>query len=189
MKLDEFLPAYEFNEIHTVTVNAPPARVFTALKELTVAELSPLILLMLGIRALPARLLKKPAPYRSFQVGPFLEQMYKGGFIPLAEEPGSELVFGMVGQFWKVNGGVEMHIPDAAAFLAFDDPAFAKVAANLWVSEKDGRIFCSTETRIHVPEPSTRRKFAFYWRIISMGSAFIRILWLRAIKKKAERQT
>jgi hypothetical protein len=51
----------------------------------------------------------------------------------------------------------------------------------------EGRTHCSTETRIHVPDPNTRRKFAFYWRIISMGSAFIRVLWLKAIKKKAER--
>jgi hypothetical protein len=155
---------------------------------LTVAELSPWILLLLDIRALPAKLLKKRAPYRSFQDGPFLEQMYKGGFIPLAEEPESEIVFGLIGQFWKANGGVEAHIPDAAAFLAYDDPACAKVAANLAVIvDERGRTRCSTETRIHVPEPSTRRKFAFYWRIISMGSAFIRVMWLRAIKRKAEK--
>ena len=45
MILDKFLPTYEFNEIHTVKVNAPPERVFTAMKELTAAELSPLHLL------------------------------------------------------------------------------------------------------------------------------------------------
>ncbi|MGE5776675.1 MAG: hypothetical protein ACM33V_10655, partial [Chloroflexota bacterium] len=85
-------------------------------------------------------------------------------------------------------GGVEPNIPDAEAFLAFDDPAFAKVAANLMVrADKLGRTRCSTETRIHVPDPATRHKFAFYWRIISLGSAFIRVLWLRAIKRKAEK--
>jgi hypothetical protein len=152
------------------------------------ADLSPLIFLMLDIRNLPARLLRKDAP-GSFQDGPFLEQLYKGGFIPLAEEPNREIVFGLVGQFWKLTGGDEPNVPDAAAFLAFDDLAFAKVASNLAVSvDRQGRTRCSTETRIHVPEPSTRRKFAFYWRIISMGSAFIRVLWLRAIKRKAERR-
>jgi hypothetical protein len=114
--------------------------------------------------------------------------MYKGGFIPLAEEPGCEIVFGLVGQFWKLTWSEDQHIPDPQAFLAFSDPTFAKVAANLLVSvDERGRTRCSTETRIQVPEPSTRRKFAFYWWIISMGSAFIRVLWLRAIKRKAER--
>lgn len=187
MRLNEFLPSHEFREIHSVIVNAPPERVFTAFKELTAADISPLVFLLLDIRNLPARLLKKQAP-GSFQDGPFLDQLYKGGFIPLAEEPNCEIVFGLVGQFWKLTGGDESHILDAETFLVFNDPAFAKVAANLAVSvDRQGRTHCSTETRVHVPEPSTRRKFAFYWRIISMGSAFIRVLWLRAIRRKAEK--
>lgn len=187
MKLDTYLPAYEFHEIHAVTVKAPPEQTFAALKDLTIADLSPLIFLLLDIRNLPARLLKKQTP-GSFQDGPFLEQLYKGGFIPLGEDPSKEIIFGLVGQFWKLTGGIEPHIPDAAAFLAFDDPAFAKVAANLAVTvDERGRTRCSTETRIHVPNPQTRRKFAFYWGIISLGSAFIRVLWLKAIKRKAER--
>jgi len=189
MKLDDFLPAWQFNEVHTVTVDAAPERVFTAMKELTAAELSPLIFWMLDIRSLPARLTGKHAPDVT-QPGPFLDQLYRGGFIPLAEEPNREIVFGLVGQFWKLAGGEEPHIPSPEVFLAFDDPAFAKVAANLLVTvDEHGRTRCSTETRVHVPEPRTRRKFAFYWRIISMGSAFIRVLWLRAIKRKAERQS
>lgn len=187
MRLNDFLPSYEFNEVHAVTVNAPAERVFTALKELTNADFSPLVSLLLGIRNLPGRLLRKTAPGSS-QDGPFLDGLYKSGFIPLAEEPDCEIVFGLVGQFWKLVPDFELHIPDAVAFLSFNDPAFAKVAANLAVSvDERGRTRCSTETRIHVPEPSTRRKFAFYWRIISMGSALIRVMWLRAIKHKAEK--
>src|SRR5512139_2395130 len=186
MHLDHFLPSYEFNEVHAVTVNAPPERVFTALKELTNADFSPLVSLLLGIRNLPARLIRKTAPGSS-QAGPFLEGLYKSGFIPLAEEPNCEIVFGLVGQFWKLVPDVELHIPDAAAFLSFNDPDFAKVAANLAVSvDEKGCTRCSTETRIHVSDPATRRKFAFYWRIISMGSALIRVMWLRGIKRKAE---
>ncbi len=186
MLLNKFLPSHEFREIHAVTINAPAERVFAAMKELTIADLSSLIFLLLDIRNLPARLLEKQASPRG--KGPFLEDLYKGGFIPLAEEPGCEIVFGFVGQPWKLTGGESPHVPDAEAFLAFDDPAFAKVAANLAVRAREGgRTHCSTETRIHVPDPSTRRKFAFYWRIISLGSAFIRVLWLRAIKRKAEK--
>lgn len=186
MKLDDFLPTYQFNEVHSVTVNASPERVFTAIKELTPAELSPLIFWMLDIRNLPARLVRKHAP-SAVNPGPFLEQLYKSGFIPLMEDPGGEIVFGLIGQFWKLTGSEAPYIPDSQAFLAYSDSAFAKVAANLFVSETgDGRTRCSTETRVYAPDISTRRKFAFYWRIISMGSAFIRVLWLKAIKKKAE---
>jgi hypothetical protein len=187
MILEKFLPNYDFNEIHTVKVDAPPERVFIAVKELTATELSPLIFWMMGIRSLPAKLMGKSFPGMARKSKPFLDQMIGGGFIPLAEESGCEIVFGLVGQFWKLTGGEKPDIPNPQAFLDFDDPAFAKVAANLAVSvDENGQTRCSTETRIHVPNPDTRRKFAFYWRIISMGSAFIRVLWLKAIKKKAE---
>ena len=187
MQLDNYLPTYEFNEIHTVTVDAPPERVFTAVKELTATELSLLIFWMMDIRSLPAKLMGKSFPSMARQSKPFLDQMIGGGFIPLAEETNSEIVFGLVGQFWKLTGGEKPDIPNPQAFLDFDDPAFAKVAANLAVTvDGEGRTHCSTETRIHVPDPDTRRKFAFYWRIISMGSGWIRVLWLRAIKRKAE---
>ncbi len=187
MQLDKFLPTAQFGEFHSVAVNAPPERVFTAIRELTPPELSPWIAWLLNIRNLPARLAGRQAP-SLVQAGSFLDSMYGGGFIPLAEEAGSEIVFGLVGQFWKLAVDKGPTIPDAQTFLAFNDPAYAKVAANLLVTgEGDGRTRCSTETRVYVPEPSTRRKFAFYWRIIWMGSAMIRMLWLRAIKKKAER--
>lgn len=187
MQLDNYLPAYDFNEIHTVTVDAPPERVFTAIKELTAAELSPLIFWMMGIRSLPAKLMGKSFPSMARQSKPFLKQMQEGGFIPLAEESNSEIVFGLIGQFWKLTGGEEPEISNPQAFLDFDDPAFAKVAANLAINvDEKGRTRCSTETRIHAADPTTRRKFAFYWRIISMGSAWIRVLWLKAIKRKAE---
>lgn len=186
MRLDEFLPSYEFCELHKVTVEAPPERVFAALKELTIAELSPLIFLLTGIRSLPGRLLKRHAP-PPLRAGLFLEQLYQGGFIPLAEEPNREIVFGLVGQFWKPSGGIQPNVPDAAAFLAFNDPDVARAVTNLAVSvDKSGRTHCTTETRVHVPGRVARRKFAYYWRIISPGSALIRVLWLRAIKRRAE---
>ena len=37
------------------------------------------------------------------------------------------------------------------------------------------------------PDSQTRKKFAFYWRLISFGSGWIRVLWLHAIKRRAER--
>jgi hypothetical protein len=118
MKLDEFLPIWQFNEVHTVVVDAPPGQVFTAMKELTSAELSPLIFWMLDLRGLPAKLVGNNTPTAP-QSGPFLAQFYQGGFIPLAEDSGKEIVFGLIGQFWKLTFGEEPYIPSAEAFLTF----------------------------------------------------------------------
>lgn len=45
----------------------------------------------------------------------------------------------------------------------------------------------TTETRVFARTPSARAKFALYWFAIRAGSGFIRRMWLRAIKRRAER--
>jgi len=186
MKLNEFLPTYEFNEIHMLDVKASPERVFAAIKELTVAELSPLIFAMFNLRSLPALLMGKESKMERTSE-PFLAKLFEDGFIPLAEVADQEIVFGLIGQFWELVPVPGPKIASPKEFLDYDDPDFGKVAANLRVTPNtDGSVSCSTETRIHVTDSHTRRKFAFYWRIISMGSGWIRVLWLRAIKRKAE---
>ena len=186
MLLDEFLPAFQFNEVHKVQVCASSEKTFAAIKELSWGELSPIVNLLLGIRSLPSRLASHGEP-RIDSRQPMLTGMYQSGFIPLAESP-NEIVFGLIGQFWKLKDDAPPPIHSPQEFLAFADPAFAKVAANLQVCPSaSGQVECKTETRIHVPDPNTRKKFALYWWIISMGSALIRILWLNAIKHRAER--
>ena len=49
---------------------------------------------------------------------------------------------------------------------------------------EDGTL--STETRVHIPDPAARRKFRRYWRAIRPFSGLIRILVLRAAKRRAE---
>jgi hypothetical protein len=44
----------------------------------------------------------------------------------------------------------------------------------------------TTETRILGTDAAGRRNFGLYWRVIHPGSAFIRRMWLAAIKKRAE---
>ena len=45
----------------------------------------------------------------------------------------------------------------------------------------------TTETRVFARTPAARAKFALYWLAIRAGSGFIRRMWLRAIKRRAER--
>jgi len=52
--------------------------------------------------------------------------------------------------------------------------------------EGGGVLRLVTETRIHTTDASARRRFAAYWRLIYPGSAFIRHMWLDAIRRRAE---
>jgi len=62
------------------------------------------------------------------------------------------------------------------------------IAMMNFLIEDDGQGACviSTETRVRATDPSAKRRFAAYWRMIYPGSAVIRRMWLRAIKKRAE---
>ena len=45
----------------------------------------------------------------------------------------------------------------------------------------------TTETRVFATDEATRKKFALYWWTIRLGSGLIRRMWLRAIRRRAER--
>ncbi len=188
MKLDTFLPEYDFHEVHTISVDASPRITFAAVKELCLSELSPLVFLMLSIRELPTRVLgeSRQIVSKGMDEKPFLAQLFEGGFGLLAETD-QEIVFGVIGQFWNLSGGEEIKIANPQAFLDFNQPDFAKVAANLMVHFDGSKTTLSTETRIWAPDKQTRKKFLFYWRVISLGSGWIRLMWLNAIKRRAEK--
>ena len=44
----------------------------------------------------------------------------------------------------------------------------------------------STETRVHVADPESRRKFGRYWLVVRPFSGLIRLLMLRAARLGAE---
>ena len=87
------------------------------------------------------------------------------------------------GQFWKLRGGRDPDRPRTAdEFLAYARPDTCKAVIDFRV----GPSLLSTETRVHVADPAARRKFRRYWRVIRPFSGLIRILLLRAARKRAE---
>jgi hypothetical protein len=53
----------------------------------------------------------------------------------------------------------------------------------------DFRVGCgslSTETRVHVADPESRKRFRRYWFVVRPFSGLIRIQLLRAARRRAE---
>jgi hypothetical protein len=100
----------------------------------------------------------------------------------------SGVVLGTISQFWKVAGGRRPPLRDAPAFLGFDQPGYAQAAIAFVLTGVPGRTRLTTETRILPLDAASRRAFGRYWRLIQAGSALIRVLWLQAIKRRAERR-
>jgi hypothetical protein len=104
----------------------------------------------------------------------------------LAEEPDREIVLGTLvvapqGMRLKKDSTPE-------DFKALQDPGFGLGAINFRVKEEaSGETVLTTETRVYATDASTRRKFSAYWRVIYPGSALIRVMWLRAIRNRAEK--
>lgn len=186
MMLDDVMPRYEFNEIHSVVIRSQPRQIFEAIRSVTAGEMI-LVLALFALRALPVRLLGRgggirPAPARSL-----LDQALQNGFVLLAEAPEREIVLGTVGAFWTLRGGPSGAVASPEDFAKFGDPGYAKAAMNFLVEPLDrDRVRLRTETRILTTDPTARRKFARYWRLVHAGSAMIRRMWLGTIKRRAE---
>ena len=56
MPLDEFLPDYDVNEVHSTRVAASPDAVMAAVRSLTAREV-PLLVALMAIRSLPSLLM------------------------------------------------------------------------------------------------------------------------------------
>ena len=113
---------------------------------------------------------------------PLLDVALGTGFLLLREDEGRELVVGML-----VCCGKPKPATSADEFLARSG-SLARAVMNFHVvDEGDGTTRLVTETRISASDAEAERRFAIYWRVISPGSAFIRRMWLRAIRDRAER--
>lgn len=156
-RLDEFAPVWQFHEVHTIRIDAPPERVYEAIKQVRADEIllfRTLTWIRRGGRKLPESVLN--AGNRK----PLLDVVTRSGFYYLADDAPRELV----------------------VQTAIGPPTLATM--NFLVMPDGAGSIVSTETRVFAKTPAARRRFAAYWRVIYPGSALIRRMWLRAIEKR-----
>jgi hypothetical protein len=179
--LDRVSPVYQFHEFHSATFHASPERLYDAIKAITADEIF-LFRRLIAIRnfgRLPADVAALP------QNLPLLEIATRTSFVTLADTP-SEIVVGTVVHVPPERRGWRPRTPDE--FLALRDrPGFALATMNYLIEPVGGGAsVVSTETRVYATDAPARRQFASYWRIIYPGSALIRRMWLRALRKRVE---
>jgi hypothetical protein len=171
--LDDFLPAYEFVERHSLAIDAPRGAIDVAFRAVSISDI-PVARALWFVRRLgrPSGDLTKP----------FVSSELPG--IVLEDVPGEGVVLGLTGQFWRIRGGyrdpTRPRTPDE--FVAYARPDMCKAVVDFRVGESS----LSTETRVHVADPAARRKFRRYWLVIRPFSGLIRILMLRAARTRAE---
>ena len=171
--LDDFLPVYEFSERHSLAIDASAARIDAAFRTVSMSDI-PVAKALWWLRRLG----------RSYgdAAKPFV-----GGELPgvvLADVPEEGMVIGLTGQFWRLRGGRRDALKPTTAdeFLAYERADTCKAVIDFRV----GPRMLSTETRVHVGDPSSRKAFRRYWFVVRPFSGLIRILLLRAARRRAE---
>lgn len=182
--LDDFVPVYQFAEFHRIRIKAGPTRVFAAIRDVTADEIM-LFRTLTWIRRFGSpgtESILNPPPNE-----PILSVALRTSFMKLAEERDREIVLGTLVAAppgWRPNKEKK---PTPEDFKALHAPGFALAAMNFRVEDAgNGETLLTTETRVYATDASVRRKFAGYWRTIYPGSALIRVMWLRAIRHRAE---
>ena len=179
-RLDEFAPAWQFREVHTIHVAASPARAFDAVKRVRADEIL-LFRTLTWIRrrgqATPESILN-PGTRESL-----LDVATHTTFVGLADDPPRELVLGTVILAPPSARGGTL---TPQLFQRDLPPGFILATMNFLITPdgQNGSVV-SSETRVYANSPDARRRFAVYWRLIYPGSAIIRRMWLRAIERRA----
>jgi hypothetical protein len=169
---DKFLPRYDFSEKHSIIIAQPPEKIFAVVDQLDFSR-SPVIKILFKLRGLKTGTSLKSSSLRQ-------------KFIDLEQIENHEMIFGLIGQFWKPSGNLKKI--GTSEFLSFNEPEFLKATWNFeLITQRDGKTMLETETRICCLDEKAYKKFARYWFFIRPFSGLIRKEILRAVRRKAER--
>jgi hypothetical protein len=170
-QIDAFLPRYDVNEIHSITIAGRPEAVDRAIRSLDFSR-SPVIRSLFRLRGMSSASIR-------------LDRLPQSGFILLSDHPGQSLVLGLVGRFWLPTGQLMTVAPED--FHAVAPAGCAKAAWDFVIEEtRPGHVRLSTETRVRCMDARSRKRFMLYWRVIGPFSAWIRREMLRGIKARVE---
>lgn len=163
-ELDRAMPAFQFQERHRTHVSAPPEAVYRAMRATTADDIL-LFRTLTWIRSPRVRqadggtILSPPS-----RPEPLLDVALRTTFRQISERRPREFV---------VATTISRGVTAMMNFLV--EPA------------ADGTSELLTETRVFADTPAGSRSFGAYWHAIYPGSSLIRVMWLRAIKTRAER--
>jgi molybdenum cofactor cytidylyltransferase len=172
--IDRVMPLYHEKASYWSVVQAPTDVVYRAVLGTDLAR----SLLARGLMALRSLGTQRMAAFR------FGALPVRGTFFKLSEEPGREIVAGVLGSFWRLRGNISDG--DAESFRAPLAPGTAKAAWSFRVEASRDDSKLTTETRVLCGDEESRRQFHRYWTLIGPFSGLIRLEALRLIRHHAQ---
>lgn len=169
--LEEVLPLYDISSYYSIQIKASPDRIYDVIHEGIPS--GAVTRLLMGLRSVPRIFQKKKT------------HLLEDPFYRLKEACNREMVYGIIGQFWKpVVRPISIHSLDD--FLSFHREGYCKAALNVRIEAVNSReSLLTTETRVQ-SFGDARIQMKRYWRVIRPFSGLIRREMLRKVKSKAE---
>lgn len=179
--IDDWLPQWQFAEVHHIRSRAAPAALLDAAAAYDPAHDS-FINAALTLREAPARLAARLGSRSALATRP---RFGLGDFVPLGRDGDAALAFGQAGRFWEPGYGLQP-LADARAYRAYAEVDAAKLLLG-FVATRDGdRTRLTTLTRVLCGSEASRRRLAAYWLLIRPVSGLIRRRILADIRRAAE---
>lgn len=173
MLIDKYLSAYDFNEFHFIKVNASANGVYNKMLSCDVSR-SFLIRLLFRLRGMPRHLNT-------------IQHLTSMGFVKLDEQPGKEIVYGIVTTSPTFNCCQSNLSP--ALFIQKTNASIIKAVINFHIQgQNDLASIISTETRVWCGSRAMRSKFRLYWFFVKPFSQLIRRAMLKQIKHQILKQ-
>jgi hypothetical protein len=179
-RIDAWLPRGAWKlERHSIEIDVEPGAALAPIGGVQLRDV-PVVGALFMVRGIPYRADEPLA--RFFSTSPFLI---------LEEEPGRELVFGVIGPFWQWRRGrVPPRIPGTPdEFRAAMAKGRIAAVGNFRAEPVAGGTRLWTETWAFAPRLSHAILFTVYWLLIGPFSAWIRRMLLRAGRRHARGAT
>lgn len=179
--IDRYIPVYDVRARYEIRVRAPADRVLRPLRTMDLFAPWP-VRALFALRRLPTGR-ADGCVISSIRSVRELELM--GAVLDEVED--REIAFGLIGRFWDLRDPTYRTLRPAE-FAAFEEPGWAKAVVTLRAEPIDATTTrLVTETRVRSTDASSRWRFRVYWLVIERFSGLIRIAWLDAMRREAER--
>lgn len=179
--IDDWLPSWQFDEVHHIRSAASPAALLNAAAAYDPAH-DRWINLALAVRGAPGRLVSvlglASAPAARLRFG-------LADFVPLGRLADKALAYGLAGRFWEPGYGLRP-LADAAAFSAFAEPGAAKLLLAFEAQREHDITRLTTVTRVYCTDAAAKNQLLPYWALIRPVSGLIRRRILADIRRVAE---
>jgi len=167
--MDKYLPAYQFNEFHSIKLHGFFTNIYQTMLQCDLSK-SSLIKVLFRLRGMPSEV---------YTTG----SLTNLGFIKLHEEPGKEIIFGMVTDsptFSSCQSDIS-----SKEFIQNSDPAKIKAIINFKLQQiNNSQHIISTETRVWCGSKAMKSRFKFYWFFVKPFSQLIRKSMLKQMQQQ-----